>query len=831
MKIQVSKKHVVLLFFAFFVNNNYAQIDFRDHMIFKDNQENYANGPLTLYTVDIDSDGDLDVLSASYASDMIGWHENIDGTGVFGDLQVISSNANAARYVYGADIDGDGDIDVLSASEGDNKIAWYENMDGKGDFSAEKIISTTTYNPREVYAADIDGDGDMDIVSASYGNLYGIIVWYENLDDSNNFGDRKVIVNGVGPHSVYPVDFDKDGSVDLLTAYNDELHWYRNDGAGNLARVQKIHSYNRDYYRSIYPSDLDSDGDFDILFTYGSNISWSENVDGKGTFGTQQLIKDNSRIYESCFAADLDGDGDKDVLTASGSGNTISWLENMNGAGNFGNEKSISINAMNAIMVSADDINGDGSKDVLSVSFDDDRLSWYPNMDGKGDFSIPQSIAANISWINTIELADINNNDGLDVVFSSHSGLGGKIGWYTNSTTTNYFDIQHSVMGTPSEDPESIMAVDIDNDGDLDLVNRYGAHSVRLVWRENLDSKGNFSEEKIIYEGVVNLTIAQDIDGDTDLDIIIHAAYEAEKILWFENEDGKGSFSPKKTLYEFSGDYDIKAFTSEDLDKDGDNDIVFSYDSYNSAGYDLVYWLPNTDGKGTFNVLEYLGRNADHATSMKIVDVDSDGDLDIAISFFPGGSGSNGGVEWLENDQLEFTSAHRIQNGESHNLSFDDLDLDGDLDIITNNRNDVVWYENLGQGSFGTSQEISSIMAYFNNDIFTGDIDKDGDIDILSADLRTLLWSENMIIDATLSMEDPIFDSHKIVFYPNPIRKDLNIKTKYSVGEIKIYNNLGQLVLTDNNKNKIDLSMLDPGIYFIQLNNDFNVTTHKVIKE
>ena len=72
----------------------------------------------------------------------IAWYEN-DGSQSFTE-HVISTNADGARSVYAVDVDGDGDIDVLSASESDDKIAWYEN-DGSQSFT-ERVISTNADN-------------------------------------------------------------------------------------------------------------------------------------------------------------------------------------------------------------------------------------------------------------------------------------------------------------------------------------------------------------------------------------------------------------------------------------------------------------------------------------------------------------------------------------------------------------------------------------------------------------------------------------------------------------------------------------------------------------
>jgi len=85
-----------------------------------------TNGPKSVYAADLDGDGDLDVLSASSRDDEIAWYAN-DGTGQFGFQRVITTEADRAQSVYAADLDGDGDMDVLSASQDDDKIAWYEN--------------------------------------------------------------------------------------------------------------------------------------------------------------------------------------------------------------------------------------------------------------------------------------------------------------------------------------------------------------------------------------------------------------------------------------------------------------------------------------------------------------------------------------------------------------------------------------------------------------------------------------------------------------------------------------------------------------------------------
>jgi hypothetical protein len=143
----------------------------------------------SVYSTDIDGDGHMDVLYASNDG-KIAWYKNTDGAGTFGAEQTISTNVIVPFSVYAMDLDGDGDMDVLSASFNDNKIAWYENTDGAGTFGAQNVISTDANEATSVYSTDLDGDGDMDVLSSSFSD--NKIAWYEN-DGTGNFGSQIVI--------------------------------------------------------------------------------------------------------------------------------------------------------------------------------------------------------------------------------------------------------------------------------------------------------------------------------------------------------------------------------------------------------------------------------------------------------------------------------------------------------------------------------------------------------------------------------------------------------------------------------------------------------------
>ena len=339
-----------------------------------------ADGAQSVATADIDGDGDLDVLSASDFDDKIALYRN-DGTGAFAAQEIISTNAVGARSVATADIDGDGDLDVLSASFNDDKIALYRN-DGTGAFAAQEVITTNADAAQSVTTADIDGDGDLDALSASA--FDNDIALYRN-DGTGTFGAKEIIsTDAVGASSVATGDIDSDGDLDVLSASSLALDnkiaiaLYRNDGTGTFGGEEVI-SRNAGGAAFVATGDIDGDGDLDVLSasSIDNEIALYRN-DGTGTFGAEEIISTNALGAQSVAAADIDGDGDLDVLSASFGDDKIALYRN-DGTGAFGAEEIISTNAVEARSVATADIDGDGDLDVLSASFDDDKIALYRN--------------------------------------------------------------------------------------------------------------------------------------------------------------------------------------------------------------------------------------------------------------------------------------------------------------------------------------------------------------------------------------------------------------------------------------------------------------------
>ena len=171
---------------------------------------------------DMDGDGDMDIISASYDDDTIAWYENKAANPTWTAADIATS-ADGASSVYAADMDGDGDMDIVSASTVDDTIAWYENKDPLGPLP---IYNKCRWS-KGCILADMDGDGDMDIVSAS--KFDDTIAWYENNGAADpTWTASDIATSADGAISVYATDMDGDGDMDIVSAsyLDDTIAWY-----------------------------------------------------------------------------------------------------------------------------------------------------------------------------------------------------------------------------------------------------------------------------------------------------------------------------------------------------------------------------------------------------------------------------------------------------------------------------------------------------------------------------------------------------------------------------------------------------------------------------
>jgi len=419
-----------------------------------------ADYAYSVYAEDVDGDGDMDMLSASYNDDKIAWYEN-DGNENF-TAHAITTSADGASSVYAVDVDGDGDMDVLSASEYDDKIAWYEN-DGNESFTPH-TITTNADAAGSINAVDVDGDGDMDVLSASYDD--DKIAWYEN-NGSQSFTSHTITTSADGAWSIYAVDVDGDGDMDVLSAsiIDNKIAWYENNGSQNF--TSHTITTECDDAWSVYAIDVDGDGDMDVLSASYDDfeIAWYEN-NGSQIF-TPHTITTRADHARSVFAVDVDGDGDIDVLSASDYRDKIEWYEN-DGNENFTTHE-ITRDADGACSVYAVDVDCDGDIDVLSASLYDDKIAWYENT----------SIITNFVFVGGTNL--YRSTDGFETTDST-TWIGG---YSPSNINYNQYPNQHPDQHALSFLPGSNKIVYSGHDGGISKTNDFTTSfdgNVPVVW-------------------------------------------------------------------------------------------------------------------------------------------------------------------------------------------------------------------------------------------------------------------------------------------------------------------------------------------------------------
>ena len=266
------------------------------------------------YGADLDGDQDMDVFGANYSQ--VAWWEN-DGKENF--TRHIITDESGAKGLYGVDLDSDNDTDIVGVSYWESEpLYWWEN-DGTGNFT-QRLIDENVKWAFSVFAIDLDDDGDVDVLGASMDS--SDVNWWEN--NGKEFFTKHVVDEYFeAATSIYAVDVDDDNDIDIVAgAWEGGAAWYENDGNENFTR----HNLSGNVYvNSIFATDLDTDGDIDVLAALvgdklvPDDLAWWEN-DGGESF-TKHTIDASA---EAVYASDSDGDDDLDVLTAGGA---ITWWE------------------------------------------------------------------------------------------------------------------------------------------------------------------------------------------------------------------------------------------------------------------------------------------------------------------------------------------------------------------------------------------------------------------------------------------------------------------------------------------------------------------------
>ncbi len=377
-----------LVLITIFVTFGLTRPYFHEHLL-----DGNAMGTAAIFAVDLDNDGDRDVVGALLEESAMVWWRNDGGNPIVWSRYTIGSSFGAAGGVYAAYIDNDNLYDVLGTARAGNEIAWWHNGGVVNDtIQWTKHSIRTGYNlAHEVYTHDFDEDGDNDVFSVA--SLANLVTWWRNdggypvawteetIDD--NFEQSK---------SIHVGDFNGDDTLDVVGAaiFGDNINWWRNDGLenGSIQWTEFTIDNNFQGGHRVQAVDLDGDGDKDVLgAAYLRNeIAWWRN-DGPNTSGivtwSKQVIGTN--FIQACiaYAVDLDGDEDKDIVGTAQNGDELAIWYNDGPENEFIHWTKVPLDDLVRVWPAyACDLDNDGDNDILAASGwqGTNEVKWYENM-------------------------------------------------------------------------------------------------------------------------------------------------------------------------------------------------------------------------------------------------------------------------------------------------------------------------------------------------------------------------------------------------------------------------------------------------------------------
>lgn len=295
------------------------------------------------YPADMDGDGDIDIMSLAlgeYSNNTIQSHGIYclvnDGSQNF-TKQLISTDVQLGVSMAVGDFDGDTDLDFVTLSH-----SVYNNDTGalvtascaylfrnNGGLSFTPVYLGTTNAPYadfdDVYAADMDGNGSLDLVTCS-DNSAGLEVWLNN--GLGAFGRTLLDLYYFAQH-VKACDMDLDGDMDILLsgdytldpvsgeiAINPQFAWMERTAVGYVRHIIEVFP-NPTSNEGMDLGDIDQDGDMDVIACVGSQIKLYEN-DGSMNFTIKTFDGSVSSPYQ-VLIDDMNGSGSSDIIITTDS--------------------------------------------------------------------------------------------------------------------------------------------------------------------------------------------------------------------------------------------------------------------------------------------------------------------------------------------------------------------------------------------------------------------------------------------------------------------------------------------------------------------------------
>ncbi len=584
--------------------------------------------PTSLDLGDIDGDGDLDLAIINNTPGDVHIRFN-DGSGGFaaGTSYTMLSANNSSDMVHFADVDGDGDLDIISAGYFVNQVAVRLN-NGFGNFMTIATGSpyATGASPYSIQTGDVDGDGDMDIITANLGGA-----------------NISVLLNGIPPvlttttparnapsaTASSPVTLTYTQPMTTATASLPALNiWggfsgYKTGGTRSVAGSTV--TANVGGFRAgeqVWVTHTMAKSTANIAakpYVYGFTAKAGV---GPGTFYHQGLYSVNGNGYE-VRTADVDGDGRLDVITSNNASGNSSVLYGA-GGGSLAVETGPSpYITTGAAGIAVADFNNDGRPDYVVGDNVGNNISVMLNNAGTS-FTLSSINVGALS--NVITTADYNGDGAMDIAVSRNDGAVVILFGDGNGSFQPFVN-----AGTPTAAAfQNIASGDFDGDGDIDIVStNSGGDMLRVMIN---DGAGNFSLPIPAFPsgGITPLSPAiADFNGDGILDIAIgHFGDNVAIHLGI----GNGTFQAPDA-YSTGIGTSPRGIVAADFDGDGFLDIAIACNGTNELA--ILRRVPSayTAGSAFSPVVRYPGFGMGMHW-LAAGDVDNDGDMDIIARYF-----------------------------------------------------------------------------------------------------------------------------------------------------------------------------------------------------
>lgn len=340
--------------------------------------------PRSIATGDFDYDGNLDLITANSESDNV-WIFWGNGTGNYSSSKIAAVGAIPCQVIVG-DFNRDGKTDFATANYQANSISYGQH--NKSDLTPRAFENSSTKmagdGPRGLAGADLNGDGLLDIISAnSYSNDISVFMNTGSKGAAGEVFDSAIAYKvGTSPRKVVAVDLDGDFDVDLATAnaFSNDVTVLFNHGDGTFdTDTGAVYLAVGDHPYSLAAVDIDADGDFDLVTT----DAWDDQVTvlingGHGNFvsSTSYAVDQFPRAVTAADA-DFDGNGLLDIATVNADDNTMSLLLN-EGGGQLASQVTYAVGRY-PFGICAVDIDYDGDLDILTANAADNNITVLYN--------------------------------------------------------------------------------------------------------------------------------------------------------------------------------------------------------------------------------------------------------------------------------------------------------------------------------------------------------------------------------------------------------------------------------------------------------------------